>query len=164
MCTMVCIGKGTSQEALSVLSDVLGKFLDNFSQLFHMNASRCSEVDGSCCGFRDALERSLHEVGFSGKEGLCRYWKEEVEGRASQLDAEADEIRNKCLQLTVSPLGVCLWYTALIFLCCYFRRQRSCQGTLESKRPQAQLILPVLGPNSVILYQINCVHFLSRDM
>jgi len=100
--SMCVCGKGSSPEALSILSDVMGKFLDNFTQLLRMNANRSSYGDSSCCGFRDALERSLNEAGFNGKEGLWRYWKEEVEGQVRLLDAEADEIRNECLRMTVS--------------------------------------------------------------
>ena len=94
-------GTGSTPEALNVLSDVLGKYLANFTKLLHMNADHCPGTNG-CRGFQDALERSLHQTGMSGKEGLCKYWKEEVQGQARLLDMEADETRNACLRMMVS--------------------------------------------------------------
>ncbi len=93
--------KGSSRDSLNLLSDVMGRFLANFSQLLRTNADRCVEGSG-CCGFQDALERSLHETGMHGKESLCSYWKEEVEVQGRLLDAEAEEARNKCLRSVVS--------------------------------------------------------------
>lgn len=92
---------GSSPAAHNVLSDVLGNFLSNFTQLLRMNVNRNSGGRG-CLGFQDALERSLHQTGMGGKDGVCGYWQTEVKGQARVLDMEADELRNLYFRSTVS--------------------------------------------------------------
>ena len=101
-CFELCfyVSAGSSPEALGILSDLLGSFLSNFTRFLKMNVNH-SSADKGCLGFRDALERSLQQVGMGGRDGLCRYWQTAVLGQARRLEMEADEYRNTYLRMTV---------------------------------------------------------------
>lgn len=99
---------GSSPEALDILSDLLGGFMSNFTRFLKNNADRTPGGQEGCRGFRDTLDRSLHQVGMGGRAGLRQYWQKSVVDYTRQLDMWAEEYKNTYLRMTVSLTCLCV--------------------------------------------------------